>query len=127
MPRYRTPMSRVRGLGAAHEGVGHWLAQRLSAVALVPLSLWLVVSVVSLEGADHAAFKAWLGIFGNAVLLVLFILVACHHMALGLQVVVEDYASGETSKMIGLVVTRFVAVLAATGGVLAVARVAFGA
>ncbi len=123
----RTPMSRVRGLGAAGEGVGHWWAQRLTSIALVPLVLWFVYAAVGLVGADHAAFKAFLGEHGNALLMVLFVAVMFHHAQQGLQVVIEDYVHHEGAKVASLVAVKFLAVLCAASAILAVLRVAFGA
>jgi succinate dehydrogenase / fumarate reductase membrane anchor subunit len=71
----RSSLSRVRGLGSAKEGVSHWWAQRVTAIALVPLSLWLVVSMISLLGADYADYHAWIGQFGMALLMILTVLV----------------------------------------------------
>ena len=65
----RSSLGRVRGLGSAKEGVGPWWAQRVTAIALVPLSIWFIVSIISLLGADYASYKAWSGLFGNALLL----------------------------------------------------------
>ncbi len=122
----RSPLGRVRGLGSAKEGPAHWWAQRLTAVALVPLSIWFVVSALSLIGADHAVFRAWAGSHGNAMLLILFTVIMFHHAYLGIQVVIEDYVHGEAVKTVSLVVTRFVAIFAAVSCIMAVFRLAFG-
>ena len=122
----RSPLARARGLGSAKDGVAHWWAQRVTAVALVPLTLWFVVSVVSLVGADYAAYKAWVGMPGNLVLLVLLIVTLFHHTQLGLQVVIEDYVHGETAKVVSLMVIKFTVVLLGASCVLAVLRVSFG-
>src|SRR5512132_1367161 len=71
----RSSLGRVRGLGSAGEGVGHWWAQRVTAIALVPLSIWFVVAAISLTGADYAEYQAWIGQFGNALLMILTVLV----------------------------------------------------
>ena len=83
----QNPIGRVRGLGSAKSGSEHWWAQRLTAVALVPLTLWFIYSALALAGADYAAAKAWLATPWNAVLMVLLVIATCHHMQLGLQVV----------------------------------------
>ena len=98
----------------------------MTAVALVPLTLWFVASVVSLVGADYAAYKAWVGIPGNAVLLVLLIVILFHHTQLGLTVIVEDYVHGEAAKVVSLMVIKFTVVLLGASCVLAVLRVSFG-
>ena len=123
----RTALGRVRGLGSAKEGPAHWWAQRLSAIALVPLSIWFVISVLRLLGADHAGFRAWAGGHGNAVLLLLLTVAMFHHAYLGVQVVIEDYVHAEGLKIASLIVTRFVSVLAAVSCIMAILRLAFGA
>ena len=122
----RSPLGRARGLGSTKDGVAQWWAQRVTAVALVPLTLWFVVSVVALVGADYAAYKAWVGMPGNAVLLVLLIVTLFHHTQLGLQVIIEDYVHGEAAKVASLMVIKFTVVLLGASCVLAVLRVSFG-
>ena len=121
----RSPLGRARGLGSTKDGVAHWWAQRVTAVALVPLTLWFVASVVSLVGADYAAYKAWVGMQGNLVFLVLLIVILFHHTQLGLQVVIEDYVHGEAAKVVSLMVIKFTVVLLGASCVLAVLRVSF--
>ena len=123
---FRTPLGRARGLGSAKDGTAHWWAQRITAVALVPLGLWFAVSVLSLVGADHAAAKAWIGAPVNAVLLVVLIVAVFHHADLGLQVVVEDYIHSEGLKIASILVMKFAAVLLALAGIFAVLRISFG-
>ncbi len=89
--RRHSPFTTARGLGAAGHGVGHWWAQRVSAVALIPLAIWLAMALTSGAVADHTALKLWLGVPLNAILMVLLLITAFHHAALGLQVVAEDY------------------------------------
>lgn len=124
--RLRTPLGRVRGLGAAKEGVGHWWAQRVTAVALVPLVLWFVASIVGLIGADHAAFVAWVRQPLNAILMTVLLAAGFHHLQLGLQVVIEDYVHCEAVKLTALVVVKFAAVLLALAGIFSVLKLAFG-
>ena len=88
----RTPMARVRGLGAAKEGVHHWWTQRLTAIALVPLTLWFVVSVAGMAGMDHAAAAAWIGSPPVTVLLVLLIAATLWHAQLGVQHLLVEFA-----------------------------------
>lgn len=116
----RTQMSRVRGLGAAHAGTAHWWSMRISAIALVPLTLWFVFSVASLVGAPHADFVAWVQNPVVAGLLILFILVGLKHSVQGLQVVFEDYIHCEGMRIAVLLVCAAVHVVAAVVCVLAV-------
>ncbi len=122
----RTPLARVRGLGSAKEGVHHWWAQRLTALALVPLTLWFVVSVAGLAGMDHAAAVAWIGSPAVTVLLVLLVTATFWHAQLGVQVVIEDYVHREAVKLVALIAVKFAAVLLAIASIFAVLRLAFG-
>jgi len=87
----RSQLGRVRGTGAAHAGAHHWKAERVTAVALVPLTVWFVIAVLSHLGTDQPAIAAWAGRPWNAALLLALIVLTFHHMQLGLQVVWEDY------------------------------------
>ena len=122
----RTPLGRVVGLGSAKDGVHHWWWQRLTAVALVPLTLWFVFSLVSLAGADHAAVVAWMRSPVVAALLIVFVSVTLFHAQSGLQVVIEDYVHIEWVKMAGLIGVKFAAVVLAAIGIVAVLQVALG-
>jgi succinate dehydrogenase / fumarate reductase membrane anchor subunit len=121
----RTPLAEARGLGSAKSGTGHWWSQRLTAVALVPLTLWLVFSLTALVGADHATVVAWLGSPLRLALLILFLGAMFHHAQLGLQVVIEDYIQHEGTRLAVLVGTRFLLWFLAAVAVLAALRTAF--
>lgn len=120
----RSPLGRVRGLGSAKTGIHHWLSQRLTAIALVPLSIWFVYSVVALNGADHATFKEWLSGHGNLVMMLSFVVALFYHAYLGLQVVVEDYVHGEAAKTTWIIIIKFAAFLSGLSCILAALRVA---
>jgi succinate dehydrogenase / fumarate reductase, membrane anchor subunit len=120
----RSSLGRVRGLGSAKEGVGHWWAQRVTAIALVPLSIWFVCVAISLVGADYATFHVWLSEFGNALLMILTVLALFYHAHLGMQVVIEDYVHGEGARIATLLIVKFVLMALATSCVLAVILVA---
>jgi len=122
----RTPLSRARGLGSAKEGVQHWWAQRVSAVALVPLGLWFCASLVGLAGGGRAALVAWLHGPAAAILTILTIGAVFYHGALGVQVVIEDYAPNEGTKVAGIIATRLAALLLAVAGIYAVLKLALG-
>ena len=99
--RIETPLARVRHLGSAKEGVEHWWMQRLTAIILVPLSLWFVASIwwLVIGGADYAAFQSWVQGPVAAILLILFLGATFYHLKLGMQVVIEDYVHAEWLKM----------------------------
>ncbi len=116
----RTALGRVRGLGAAREGVHHWWAQRLTAVALVPLSLWFVASVIAMANADHTAMTEWVGSPLIASLLILLVFATFYHAYLGLQVVIEDYLHHEGLKIISLLLVKGACILFGMVGILSV-------
>lgn len=122
----RSPLGRARGLGAAKEGVGHWWAQRLTAIAMVPLALWFVISVIGLAGADYARLKGWMSSPGNATLMLVTMLTMAYHGQLGLQVVIEDYVHGEAPKYAALVAVKLGAALVAAFLAVSILKVAIG-
>jgi succinate dehydrogenase / fumarate reductase membrane anchor subunit len=122
----RTPLSRARGLGSAKQGVHHWWAQRLTAVALIPLVVWFAVSLVMLSGADYGVVRAWIGSPLVMVLLTLTIVVGLHHAQLGMQVVIEDYVHADGVKLALIVLLRFIAVFFGLAAVVAILRIGFG-
>ncbi len=123
----RSPLGRVRGLGSAKEGVNHWWAQRLTALALIPLAVWFVISLLVLTGADHAAVRAWAASPVVAGLLILLLIATFYHAYLGLQVVVEDYVHGEGLKLLLLLTIKGAAWLLAVIGVVSVLVLLLGA
>lgn len=122
----RSPLGRVHGLGPAGEGIGHWWAQRITSLALVPLALWFVAALVGLTGADHATARDWIAAPVPAGLLVLLIVATFYHGALGLQSIVEDYVHHEGAKLAALIAINGVSLLIGLTGVLAVLMVLFG-
>ncbi len=94
----RSPLGRARGLGSARAGSHHWWVQRLTAVALVPLTIWFIFSVIHLSGATHQVVIDWLSTPLTLGLMVALIIATFHHLQLGLQVVIEDYVHQEAAK-----------------------------
>jgi succinate dehydrogenase / fumarate reductase membrane anchor subunit len=123
----RTPLSKVKGLGAAKEGVSHWWNQRLTAIALIPLALWFSFSIALLAVADYATVSAWIASPFSTVLMILAICVGFYHGYLGLQVIIEDYISNEGLKIGLLIAVALLALLLATLGVVSVLKISFGA
>ena len=122
----RTPVARARGLGSAKDGLHHWWVQRVSAVALIPLTIWFVASIVGLAGADHAAVAAWIGNPVVAVLMVLLVVAALYHAQLGMQVVYEDYIHTHWLKITADVGTKLVSLVLGAGTIFAVLKIALG-
>jgi succinate dehydrogenase / fumarate reductase membrane anchor subunit len=123
----RSPLGRAIGLGSAKEGVEHWWAQRVTAVALVPLVLWFVVAVITHVGADRATVIEWLRQPAPAVLLILLLGAGFYHSALGLQVVIEDYVHSEGLKLGAIMAIRLAHLALAALGIFAVLELAFAA
>jgi succinate dehydrogenase / fumarate reductase membrane anchor subunit len=126
MTDLRTPLARARGLGSARDGLHHWWAQRLTAVALIPLVVWFAISLVMLSGADYEAARAWIGSPLVMVLLILTIVIGLHHGQLGLQVVIEDYIHSDGMKLALIVAIRFLAVVFGLAATVAILRIGFG-
>jgi len=122
----RSPLGRVLGLGSAREGTGHWWAQRVSAVALIPLTLWFMFSLLALPALDYATVKLWLSYPLSGFLAVLLVAVLSYHSYLGTAEVIEDYVRAAGSKIFSLVLLRFSYVLAGGASIFAILRVAFG-
>lgn len=120
----RSPLGRVRGLGSARGGTHHWWLQRVTSVALLPLTIWFALAAASLAGASHAETIGWIGRPWNAVLLLATIGLTFHHTASGLQVVLEDYAKPEWVKMGGILAMKAICVLLALASALAVLKIA---
>lgn len=102
----RTPIARVRGLGAAKFGTAHWWVQRTTSLALIPLSVWFVASVVAMAGAEYEDVRAWLSSPIAAGLMLLLIFNVFYHMILGLQVIIEDYVDPEPVKLTALLAVK---------------------
>jgi succinate dehydrogenase / fumarate reductase, membrane anchor subunit len=118
-------LSQVIGRGSAHEGAHHWRTQRLTALALLILAPWLVISLLLLPDLEYATVRGWSAHLGNAALLALFTVCACWHSQLGVQVVIEDYVRPPV-RMVALVMSVFAHVLLGVLALVAVLRLALG-
>ena len=123
---YRTPIARARGLGSAKGGTHHWWMQRITAIALVPLTVWLVASVVAIGAADHAQTVHWVRNPAVSIGLLLTVAALFHHAQLGLQVVIEDYVGAEWKKIAALITVKLLAVALAASAAFCVLKVALG-
>jgi len=124
--RRPSPFDHTQGLGSAREGVGHWWTQRVTAVALVPLTLWFAGALMAHARSDYGAVIHWLREPVTTVLIVQLLIALFYHMALGLQVVIEDYVHDDRLKIPAVIGTQLVSVALAVAGIVAVLRTAFG-
>ncbi len=123
----RTPRAKVRGLGSAKDGTSHFIAQRVTAIAMVPLGILLVAAIISQLGAGHESFKSFMGNPLVAVGFLLLIFTGTYHMRLGMQVVIEDYVHTEGLKVLSLLATTFFAIVIAAIAGFSVLKLALGA
>ncbi|WP_029891399.1 succinate dehydrogenase, hydrophobic membrane anchor protein [Polycyclovorans algicola] len=120
----RSPLSRAKGLGSAKTGVHHFWMQRVSAIALVPLTLWFVFSIARLAGGDYASVQNWVSAPSVAVVLILFLVATLYHSMLGVQTIVEDYVGHEGARIGVLLLSKFAHAAVAAATIFAVLKVA---
>ena len=123
---FKTPLARVRGLGSAKAGTSHWWMQRITAVALIPLTFWVIIFLDSCLNAPYQETVAWLASPLNTVFVVSWILFVFYHAALGLQVVIEDYVSSEKWKIASIWSVNLVFLMLALAAFIAVLRIILG-
>jgi succinate dehydrogenase / fumarate reductase membrane anchor subunit len=126
MKDFRTPLSRVKGLGSAKDGTSHFWHQRLTALLLIPLVLWVGFSLAALPVA-HGTLVGWIQEPLVTVSLILLIIVTFYHAQLGLQVVIEDYVSSHSSRTVSLLLSNLLCLLFGTVGIVSVLKISFGA
>ena len=119
-----SPLRRAQGLGSAKDGVEHWWIQRVTAVALIPLTLWFVSSLIALTGSNYDAFVAWLRAPLSAVLTILLLIALFYHTSLGLRVVIEDYVHSSGTKIAAVVAIRFFYFVLTVAGIFATVLIA---
>lgn len=121
----RSPLGKVLGRGSAKQGVSHWWVQRMTAIALIPLTLWFAYQLVHLPTTDYDAVRGWIASGVNPAWLILFIIAVAWHSALGIQVVLEDYVPHKGAKVTALLANTFFHIVVAVIGSYAVLRIAF--
>jgi succinate dehydrogenase / fumarate reductase membrane anchor subunit len=124
MTSYRTPLGRARGLGSAKHGAGHWLSERVSAIALVPLVIWMVYGILRLSAGDYGFAVHWIQDPLNATLTVLTFAISFWHMHSGVRVVVEDYIHKTLTKSVLLLINLFICGLAGALAIFSILKVA---
>lgn len=122
----RSPLGRVTGLGSAKDGTAHWWSQRLSAVALVPLTLWLAIALLAQPDLSYATVHAWLARPLDGFLAAVTVAVLAYHSHLGTAEIVEDYVHAPAAKLVSLIALRFAHALAAGAGIFALLRLTIG-
>lgn len=117
-------LDRIRGVVPAHGGAGHWWKQRVTAIALAPLTLWLAASLIKRAADDYDAFILWLHAPLTAILMSLLLVAVFYHLALGLQVVIEDYVHNDRIRSPIVVAVHIASIAIASGGIVAVLCIA---
>jgi succinate dehydrogenase / fumarate reductase, membrane anchor subunit len=118
-------LGRVLGAGPSHDGAHHWWVQRVTAIALLPLTVWFVASLLVLPDFQYATVASWIGSLWHSVFLSLLLICLCWHSMLGVQVVIEDYVHGPM-KVVALLLANFAHAVLAVAGLIAVLRLAAG-
>lgn len=122
----RSPLGRARGLGSAKDGLHHWWMQRLTSIALIPLVVWFVASLVGLRQSDWEQYTLWISNPINATVMILFLGVTFHHAQSGMQVVLEDYVSSHGARVASIIAVKFICYALAALSIVSVLIVAFG-
>jgi succinate dehydrogenase / fumarate reductase membrane anchor subunit len=122
-----TPLSRVRGLGSAHSGTETFWRQRLTAVANVPLVIFLIWSIVTHIGADYGTVKDYLARPLVAAAMLALVISAAIHMRIGLKEIIEDYVHGDGAKIAAVILATFFAVGVGLASALAILKISLGA
>lgn len=124
--KLRHPLAHALNHGSSKDGVGHWWAQRLSAILLLALMAWFVYAIGAVAGADFESARAWLGRPVHAALGALFVLTGLYHASLGLQVVIEDYVHHRPTELVALVVIKLLAIVTAALVIFALFNISVG-
>ncbi len=124
MSNLRTPLSKAKGLGSAKTGTDHFIVQRITALALMPLVVWLCMSLAFLPDANYISVHLWLNSPFNAVLMIVTLIAGFYHGALGMQVIFEDYISSHSARIIAIIITNLLLFFFAVLGVFSVLKIA---
>jgi succinate dehydrogenase / fumarate reductase membrane anchor subunit len=123
---FQSPLARARGLGSAHHGTTHWWRERISALVLLPIGLWFAVSLARLPAVTTEAAADWVACPVNALLLIVYVVTACYHAALGMRVIMEDYITRRPLRVTAILLANGTLLTAALLSVYAVLHIALG-
>jgi len=126
MSHLQTPLSKVKGMGSAKDGTEHFWAQRLTALALIPLTIWFCFSIAALPEASYATVVSWLQSPFNSVMLALSLFAGFYHLQLGLQVILEDYISNKEIRLYSIIAVKLLSVFFAALGIFSIIKVSVG-
>jgi len=126
MKDLRSPLAKAKGLGASSDATHHFWIQRLTALALIPLTLWLGFSVAMLPDANYATVVTWLQSPFNAVMMSLVVILGFHHAHLGMQVIFEDYISNQSKRITAILAVKFISYFMMALGVYSILKIALG-
>ena len=125
--RFNTHLKKAKGYGSAHHGVHHWMMQKITALANVPLVVWLIYSILSLKGADYQSFTAWLATPLHTILMILLVISVFYHARLGAQVIVEDYVAEGWLRRIKLIALPLFFTAIGVATIFSILKIAFTA
>ena len=127
MKDLRSPLAKVKGLGAdGHGSTEHFWVQRLTALALVPLVIWLCISLAFLPEATYETVMTWLRSPFNAIMMIALVIVSLQHAHLGIQVIIEDYVSDHAKRLAGILVVKFLSYFLMIVGVYSIIKITLG-
>ena len=126
MKDLRSPLAKVKGLGASSEASHHFWQQRLTALALIPLTIWFCFSIALLPETSHASITTWLNSPFNAVMMILIVLVSFQHAHLGLQVILEDYIAEYRYRLLAILTVKFISYFMMALGVYSIIKITLG-
>ena len=126
MKDLRSPLAKVKGLGTSPDATHHFWLQRLTALALIPLTLWFCFSIALLPNADYLAITTWLQSPFNAVMMILVVLISFHHAHLGMQVIFEDYIANHAYRLSAILLVKFTSYFMMILGVYSIIKIALG-
>ena len=126
MKDLRSPLAKAKGLGASGDASHHFWVQRISALAMITLVIWICLSIAFLPKADYATVVAWLQSPINGIITLLFVILSFYHAQLGLQVIIEDYVVSHGKRLFGILLIKFLSYFLMAAGVYAVIKITLG-